>query len=79
MRNCLTNCLRDLFLWILGGSIIGAIVAFFMGISIVVGTATIAVFPPGIIAALVALVGIFILAYLVGLLFCLNRCRRRNN
>ncbi len=77
MGNCLWRCLRNFLPWYIGASVISAIVAYFLGINIVIGTAVIISLSPGIIAALVALVGVFILLFIVGLITCLNRCRQR--
>ena len=70
MRNCLWRCLRDFLPWFVSGSVISAIVAYFMGITIVI-----VIFPPGIIAALAALVGVFILLYIVGITICVKKCK----
>lgn len=77
MRVCLTNCLRNLLLWVLGGAVISSVVAYILGVSIVIGTATVVAFPPGIIAALVALGFVIVAGSLVALGWCYVRCRRQ--
>jgi O-antigen/teichoic acid export membrane protein len=79
MRNCLLRCLRDLIGWVLGGAGISGIVAYLLGVNIVVGTATIVAFPPGIVAALVAIGTVVVLGLLVSIGWCYARCARRSN
>ena len=69
--SCLSRCLRNSLPWWVGASIIGAIVAYLLGITFL-GI----VFPPGIVAALVALVGIFVLGFLVQIGICNYQCRK---
>jgi flagellar biosynthesis protein FliQ len=71
MSTCMRNCLRRSLPWWVGAGVIGAIVAYFIGITILT-----LVFPPGVIAALVALVGIWVLGYLVAIARCNFQCRR---
>lgn len=77
MRNCLLNCLRGLIGWVLGGAAISGIVAFLLGVNIVIGTAVVVAFPPGIIAALVAIATVVVLGLLVSIGWCYARCSRR--
>jgi hypothetical protein len=76
MGACMRNCLISVGLWVLGGAAIAGIVAYFLGISLVVGTAVIVSFPPGIVAALVAIAGVVIIGFLVALGWCYVRCAR---
>lgn len=70
MGACLRRCLGRLLPWFVGASVISSIVAYLLGI-IILGIS----FPPGGVAALVALVGTFILLFIVGITVCLARCR----
>ena len=75
--SCFNQCLTNSLPWWVGASIIGAIVAYLLGITFVIGTLGI-VFSPGIVAALVALASIFILGFLVQIGICSVKCGKAN-
>lgn len=75
MSDCLKRCLKDLLPWFIGASVISAIVAFFMGIKFTIGAMVIIAINPGMWAALAALVGVFILLFIVGITICINKCK----
>ena len=71
---CMQNCMIGAGMWVLGGSVISAIIAYFMGVNIVIGMLTV-VFAPGVITALVALGFVLVVGSLVALAWCYFRCR----
>jgi len=73
----LQDCLRDLLGGLVAGALISSVVAYIMGVSIVIGTATVVAFSPGIIAALAALGFVLVVGGLVALGWCYVRCRRQ--
>lgn len=77
MRTCLTDCLIERGLWVLGGAALAGVVAYILGVTGVVGIAVVASFPPGIVAALIAIAGVAVIGFVVAIGWCNNQCQRR--
>lgn len=77
MRNCLWNCFFGIVGWIIGAAGVSGLVAFFMGITIVIGGVAVLTIGAGLGAALVAAGFVLVVGSLVALTICYARCSRR--
>jgi hypothetical protein len=77
MRNCLWNCFFGIVGWIIGAAGVSALVAYFLGITIVIAGVSVVTIGAGLVAGLVAAGFVLVVGSAVALAICYVRCRRR--